>query len=1229
MEIDSGTFEALQSLAKSHILSAASGKSTSAVYSELEARYTQPLQRQRFVEVLRYFRTTINDSVPTEVTNLDVIVNINEADAYRVEIPSSNSSGVVDSSPAPLSDPALTVPHSELKSLPMLQKKRASNPVDFKEYDLRINLKTEQPVLESAVGLRSVISDALTSADQYKVARLKHRFSTMSKDGNFRYDFTSIQQFSGKFVYGSDIFRGKLRSSPESYEVEIEYVNGGSFSGTDFREKDEIASEAKKLSFMLLGEANVLLKVIHDVDYLIPASVAREVMKEYGILVGSSAKDVEGKRIIDAQLSGGNARNQMHQDDRARKRRGAPAASIEEREQRGDGDEHRHHHAPPFSARDNQPPFIGPKPVTLTKENVVHPPIPGVTSVLTKYTVTEKADGERRLLFVSRDKKVYTIDDRLNVSFTGLVSEGPALSLLDGEYIPPRKQKSFVSVDKDTAEKTNDKINSNRKKKSTGTTDAAVDASTLSTMAGKRKSVQKKKTGGEKDVVDMAFDSTSGVISSMFMCFDMYFLGGKDVRDLPLLDRRNKEEAVDRIALATRFFEDGFIKKSPSDCACRVKKFYPIDSQAELFARANTIFRERDAGLFPYELDGLIFTPALEPVGGFQPGTKFNGGSWRDVLKWKPPEMNTIDFLVRFHDEDFITCKRSENIYRVVDLYVGRNIATQPVSILDALSGGGEAKARGGYYANRGDNKYCAVKFHPDGEVRNVHQAYLELDSDGRAMIGKDGKDEIADAVIVEFAYDTTSLPNAEEKDVGFNWRPLRIRHDKTQRFHSNGGAIAKTANDHYPAQQVWNSIHDPVTESMLRGDNVRLLRSDGKSLEMANQQQYYVRGDKQRKLRPSLPMVDFHNAWVKERHVLGSFAGHVESLFDVGSGEGGDIQKWRKMAGLKRVMGIDYDRHNIVNSSNGAYVRLAKKQESAVSDPTIVFFPLDASRPFDEAHISSLPNEEDRKVGRVLWGLDRNPKLVDFFGFATRPFDLVSCQFAVHYFFKDMNTLRTFANNVASVLRDGGFFAGTCLDGSLVDSELFKVEKTVPKRKKSVSGGGVRRKKTEPVLASSETTAATVTSAATNDASTSSSNSDPIAASLQGISDNGSLMWHVQKMYTGRLADQPIAMRTGHTIRVFIESIGHAVDEYLVDFELFNAAMQEAGMYPVSPESQAVLGMEGSDGSFRTLYEDMRDFAAQESVLDQRLKNALTMTDTHKQYSFLNKWFVYQKRSK
>ena len=92
--------------------------------------------------------------------------------------------------------------------------------------------------------------------------------------------------------------------------------------------------------------------------------------------------------------------------------------------------------------------FLGAMPVTLSLANVLQSSdsqIPNVRKPYPDdYTVTEKADGDRCLLFVAGTGRVYLINRECKVAKTGL-SSSEHHSLIDGELIP--KLKRFLAFD--------------------------------------------------------------------------------------------------------------------------------------------------------------------------------------------------------------------------------------------------------------------------------------------------------------------------------------------------------------------------------------------------------------------------------------------------------------------------------------------------------------------------------------------------------------------------------------------------------------------------------------------------------------------------------------------------------------------------------------------------------------------------------------------------------------
>ena len=90
--------------------------------------------------------------------------------------------------------------------------------------------------------------------------------------------------------------------------------------------------------------------------------------------------------------------------------------------------------------------FIGPNQITLQFNNIVEDPTKQQSdNINNNYTVTEKADGLRKLLYVDYRGKIYLITTNMNVQFTGMITSDKTLvnSILDGEHILFNKKKNF------------------------------------------------------------------------------------------------------------------------------------------------------------------------------------------------------------------------------------------------------------------------------------------------------------------------------------------------------------------------------------------------------------------------------------------------------------------------------------------------------------------------------------------------------------------------------------------------------------------------------------------------------------------------------------------------------------------------------------------------------------------------------------------------------------------
>jgi hypothetical protein len=71
-----------------------------------------------------------------------------------------------------------------------------------------------------------------------------------------------------------------------------------------------------------------------------------------------------------------------------------------------------------------------------------------IPNIRNPYTVTDKADGVRKLMFIHKTGKIYFIDMNMNVQFTGTVTENRELfnSIIDGEQVIHDKLGKYINI---------------------------------------------------------------------------------------------------------------------------------------------------------------------------------------------------------------------------------------------------------------------------------------------------------------------------------------------------------------------------------------------------------------------------------------------------------------------------------------------------------------------------------------------------------------------------------------------------------------------------------------------------------------------------------------------------------------------------------------------------------------------------------------------------------------
>lgn len=866
-----------------------------------------------------------------------------------------------------------------------------AKPVEIRDYFLKAALRKDEQIDDEAV--LTGFQQAVRMPRNMKYFRYKNRFSFVKEDFPFRVDMTIVKSTPARLRTGTALFiDAMVLGAPETFEIELEYIH-------DQQEVAATSDTSAKTKWVLQELCNVaghIVKVVGRQEVLMKASEAQSVVDSYLELTGWKKKVEDALRF--------------------------PKKAM-----------------------------VGPKAVTMQMVNLLAPE-PGVNSILKGYTVTEKADGERHLMYIDDRHRVFLINDRLHVTFTGLKHKAHSRCLLDGELV--------------TKSRLGDDIRS-------------------------------------------------------FLVFDMYWHGGKPVHSLPLWDSSAAKET--RLSHAMECIRAGFDGGSLS---VRVKEFLGREGP-DMLADCKALLEKDRLSVYEYTIDGLIFTPAAL-------GAKLDG-TWDKVFKWKPVEDNTIDFLVECAGDVTINQAGVSKRCRLVNLLVGYRPFSDELNGVAVLTGAVAAQK----------NAYVP---------RQWAVVYLPVEDDGN--IYTELREPISSHMVMECAYDAMS---------DTKWIPKRIRTDKTDLLRKTR-SISNTANDFKTAQANWRTIEMPITREMITGK----VAMDREKVLQNMEEAYYFR-DIQRDKSALKPLLDFHNHGIKKDMLLSRFKGKGMSLFDMGMGKAGDLAKWID-AGYPVVVGVDISRENLLDPKDGAWARYLEKVEQKVLAPTkqkMLFMNMDSGQAWTDPYIMNLPDETNRYLAQIAFDVhvDKIPELElrPFKGIAKRGLDVVSCQFAVHYFFGNDEMLNTFCQNVNKVLKAGGYFVGTCMDGFLVDQLLR--DKAVGQR-------------------------------------------------AEGKAADGSVLWMVTKEYPSYDMDVP-ENNMGLRIKNYIQTINRNYEEYLVDFELLKRKLAAFGIVPLSTAECAGLGLPASSGTFREAYDNM----------DQaKKKKGFEMNDVLQTYSFLNRWFVFRK---
>ena len=465
-------------------------------------------------------------------------------------------------------------------------------PVNFNDHSFRVSYQVEERLNNNANLVKETISKW---TGQKKMFRYMNRTRFIHPDYPVYADISIIKsnrttknKITGKKipVLQYTVQDAFLFDNPEMYEIEFEFEKSKVGNGTEY-------DTTNKLMEMIFKLVRIILGALQGTNYPISYVERKDILEEYWKTVHQKhdlkKQEYElPKRITNHDFIG-------------------PSSYTLQME----------NIAPLFEEN----PAIAISSVD-TRINLINGPIKydkTIPNIRLNYAVTDKADGERKLLYIHGNGKIYMIDTNMNVIFTGLKTPHEMLgySLIDGEHI--RKDDKNNSVE-------------------------------------------------------------------IYAAFDIYFIHKKSVREYAFMKndndtddetgsikpnekdkpnekgKPNEKENKYRLTLLQTFIrsltpvnittENSKKDNMPSTCnfILKTKEFYSTANSGNttIFDACSILLSNIENHLFPYNTDGIIFTPCSTGVASSKIGVAgpLSKTTWELSFKWKPPEYNTIDFLV-------------------------------------------------------------------------------------------------------------------------------------------------------------------------------------------------------------------------------------------------------------------------------------------------------------------------------------------------------------------------------------------------------------------------------------------------------------------------------------------------------------------------------------------------------------------------------------------------------
>ena len=822
---------------------------------------------------------------------------------------------------------------NEISDLKLYNKAKVKNesgepirPVDYRDFNFRISLQSENNILKTSNFGKNIINNW---GNNKKIFRHMNRITYKNSNFPVRIDMSIVKESHKKkyLIPEYTVQEAKVFDSIEKYEIEIEFDNNAINSRYS---TFNVESMVKDINDYIKKLSRIILSGLQDSYYPIPYSITDKILTSY-------MKVIHDEEYIKNPKNQNKYTKQLY-----------------------------------VSSRN----FIGPSSYTLQMENIIDNKDMGnsyVSNIRNNYTVTEKADGQRKLLYIHENGLIYLIDMNMNVQFTGAKTNNTDIvnTIIDGEHI--------------IYDNNNERIN---------------------LFA----------------CFDIYYIKNKDIRSLEFVPLD-----DDDVENnfrLPLL--KNVVKSIKPVSVIKNN------DKSPFNI--EVKTFVIANKSQDIFECCKQLLDQTNMGLFDYEVDGLILTPSSLGVGQNKKDDEISNFkiTWDSSFKWKPEKFNTIDFLVSTvkneSEMDIVNnlYEDGSNVTKIDDIIQYKTLTLRV----------GYSQKKHGYinpcqmiidddaiehdtYDNKRD--YKPVPFHPtDPYDPNAYVCNIKLIRDKHnnyKMFTEEGE-VFDDNTIVEFKYVKT---NPEK----WRWVPLRIRNDKTEEYKSGK---KNYGNAYHVANSNWHTIHNPITEEMITtgkdipnniAEDVYYKKYMGESYTVAlrNFHNLYVK-NKLIKIvsNKNDTLIDYAVGkggdlpkWIRANlsFIFGIdiMRDNIENKLDGVCARYLNYKK--KFKKMPKALFVNGNTSINIKSTDAIYTDKGKMVTNAVF----------GKGPKDKT-----------KMGTGVYNQ---------YGVGKDGFNISSIQFALHYMFENKSTLHNFLRNISECTKVGGYFIGTCYDGKKIFNKL------------------------------------------------------------------------------------------------------------------------------------------------------------------------------------------------